>query len=95
MGELYLDNIERAAVGNGTGRASIANRPFRRFVADPDSRPRCTSCGRTASRPRNVDGETHCAIHVPGADDDSPVGELMTTVQGWFGHRNDPVKTAG
>ncbi len=76
MGELYLDNVERAAVTRGTGRVSITDRPARRFVADPDARPRR-------------------AVHVPGTAVNGPVGELMTTLQGWFGHRNDPAEAAG
>ncbi len=95
MGELYLDNVERAAIKPGTGWASLGNRPARRFVADPNSRPRCTSCGKTASRPRVVNGKTCCAVHVPGADSAGPTGELMTTLEGWFGHRHDPAETVG
>ena len=95
MGELYLDNVERYAVNHGNARASVNDRPRRRFVADPDVRRRCTSCGRTASRPRVIDGKTCCAVHVPGVNDTSPAGELMTTLQGWFSHDAANAGTAG
>jgi len=88
MGELYLDNVERVVARESANRLSIASRPARRFVADPDIRQRCTSCGRPARRPRVVAGNTCCTAHNPADAEPGAAGELMAVLQDWFGHQS-------
>jgi hypothetical protein len=93
MGELYLDDIERTVARETARRGSLSvnDRPARRFVADPDARHRCADCRQPVRRARIIEGKPYCADHAD-ADDRGSAGELMNTLQDWFGGRRSPVE---